>query len=145
MRVTVIGAGHVGLVTAACLAHVGHDVVVDDDDVSKLDLIREGGNRVGQVIAGRILGVTARMDTSQLPGEEIVVVGTRLPEKRLDAPVTIEIVTEKDLKTAAGASYMSALSRVKGIDFSDAGIGDQRISARGFGLCRLMPMRCFPH
>ncbi|MGH3102179.1 MAG: hypothetical protein ACRDPU_14425, partial [Thermoleophilia bacterium] len=27
MRVTVIGAGHVGLVTAACLAHVGHDVV----------------------------------------------------------------------------------------------------------------------
>jgi UDPglucose 6-dehydrogenase len=42
MRVTVIGAGHVGLVTAACLAHVGHDVVVDDDDVSHLDLIREG-------------------------------------------------------------------------------------------------------
>jgi iron complex outermembrane receptor protein len=84
------------------------------------------------VVAGRILGVTARMDTAQLPGEEIVVVGSRLPEKRLDAPVTIEMVTEKDLKTAAGASYLSALSRVKGIDFSDAGIGDQRISARGF-------------
>jgi outer membrane receptor for ferrienterochelin and colicins len=85
-----------------------------------------------EVVAGRILGVTARMDTTQLPGEEIVVVGTRLPEKRLDAPVTVEIVTEKDLKTAAGASYLAALSRVKGIDFSDAGIGDQRISARGF-------------
>src|SRR5215211_6057149 len=42
MRVTVIGAGHVGLVTAACLAHVGHDVVVDDDDVSKLELVRQG-------------------------------------------------------------------------------------------------------
>ena len=42
MRVTVIGAGHVGLVTAACLAHVGHDVMVDDDDAAKLDLIREG-------------------------------------------------------------------------------------------------------
>src|SRR6266508_917794 len=42
MRVTVIGAGHVGLVTAACLAHVGHDVVVDDDDPGKLELIREG-------------------------------------------------------------------------------------------------------
>ena len=41
-------------------------------------------------------------------------------------------MTEKDLKTAAGTSYLSALSRVKGIDFSDAGIGDQRISARGF-------------
>jgi len=42
MRVTVIGAGHVGLVTAACLAHVGHDVMVDDDDAAKLALIREG-------------------------------------------------------------------------------------------------------
>jgi UDPglucose 6-dehydrogenase len=42
MRVTVIGAGHVGLVTAACLAHVGHDVVVDDDDPGKLELIRQG-------------------------------------------------------------------------------------------------------
>ncbi|MGH9004357.1 MAG: UDP-glucose dehydrogenase family protein, partial [Acidimicrobiia bacterium] len=42
MRVTVIGAGHVGLVTAACLAHVGHDVLVDDDDPGKLELIRAG-------------------------------------------------------------------------------------------------------
>ena len=42
MRVTVIGAGHVGLVTAACLAHVGHDVLVDDDDASKLELIGQG-------------------------------------------------------------------------------------------------------
>jgi iron complex outermembrane receptor protein len=65
-------------------------------------------------------------------GEEIVVTGTRLPEKRLDAPVTLEVVTEKDLRTAAGMSYLSSLSRVKGIDFSDSGIGDQRISARGF-------------
>jgi outer membrane receptor for ferrienterochelin and colicins len=85
-----------------------------------------------EVVAGRVLGVTAKMDMTELPGEEIVVVGSRLPEKRLDAPVTVEIVTEKDLKTAAGASYLAALSRVKGIDFSDAGIGDQRISARGF-------------
>ena len=42
MRVSVIGAGHVGLVTAACLAKVGHEVVVDDDDQAKLDLLAEG-------------------------------------------------------------------------------------------------------
>ncbi len=85
-----------------------------------------------EIIAGRIRTVEIRLADAQLPGEEIVVVGSRLPEKRLDAPVTIEVVTEKDLKTAAGTSYLAALSRVKGIDFSDAGIGDQRISARGF-------------
>ncbi len=42
MRVTVIGAGHVGLVTAAGLAHVGHDVVADDDDEAKLAQLRRG-------------------------------------------------------------------------------------------------------
>jgi len=85
-----------------------------------------------EVAAGGTIAIDTRMDMTELPGEEIVVVGTRLPEKRLDAPVTVEVVTEKDIKTAAGASYLSALARVKGIDFSDAGIGDQRVSARGF-------------
>jgi len=84
------------------------------------------------VAATGMAPVEVRLAQGGLPGEEIVVIGSRLPEKRLDAPVTVEIVTEKDLATAAGASYLSALSRVKGIDFSDAGIGDQRISARGF-------------
>jgi UDPglucose 6-dehydrogenase len=42
MRVTVIGAGHVGLVTAVCLATTGHDVVADDDDRAKLELLRQG-------------------------------------------------------------------------------------------------------
>jgi UDPglucose 6-dehydrogenase len=42
MRVTVIGAGHVGLVTAVCLARIGHEVVADDDDRAKLELLRQG-------------------------------------------------------------------------------------------------------
>src|SRR6266516_25957 len=42
MRVTVIGAGHVGLVTAVCMAKIGHDVVADDDDQAKIELMRGG-------------------------------------------------------------------------------------------------------
>ena len=42
MHVGVIGTGHVGLVTAACLAYVGHDVVGMDDDRRKLDLLARG-------------------------------------------------------------------------------------------------------
>ncbi len=84
------------------------------------------------VTAGHTMSMVVNLTDAQLPGEEIVVTGSRLPEKRLDAPVTIEIVSEKDLQTAAGTSYLNALSRVKGIDYSDSGIGDARISARGF-------------
>ncbi|MBZ0233396.1 MAG: TonB-dependent receptor, partial [Deltaproteobacteria bacterium] len=84
------------------------------------------------VPAGGTAELTIRVRESDTPAEQIIVVGSRAPEKRLDAPVTVEVVDEHDLRTAGGPSYLSALSRVKGIDFSDAGLGDQRISARGF-------------
>jgi UDPglucose 6-dehydrogenase len=42
MRIVVIGAGHVGLVTAATLAHIGHTVVGLDDDMAKIAALRAG-------------------------------------------------------------------------------------------------------
>lgn len=42
MHVTVVGLGHVGLTTAACLAHLGHDVLGVDDDAQKLNVIGRG-------------------------------------------------------------------------------------------------------
>ena len=41
-NVTVIGAGYVGLVTGACLAHVGHRVVVVDVDAGRVESLRRG-------------------------------------------------------------------------------------------------------
>ena len=41
-RLGVIGVGYVGLVTAACFAHAGHDVVCLDIDEAKLDRLRAG-------------------------------------------------------------------------------------------------------
>ena len=42
MKTTVIGVGHVGLVTAAALARWGHDVVGMDDDAGKIESLRDG-------------------------------------------------------------------------------------------------------
>ncbi len=42
MRVAVIGAGYVGLTTAACLAHLGHDVVGADIDEERVAKLNEG-------------------------------------------------------------------------------------------------------
>jgi UDPglucose 6-dehydrogenase/GDP-mannose 6-dehydrogenase len=42
MRVSIVGAGYVGLVTAACLADQGHDVVCADVDRTKVDRITGG-------------------------------------------------------------------------------------------------------
>ena len=42
MKVAVFGAGYVGLVTGACLAELGHDVVIRDVVVEKVDALRRG-------------------------------------------------------------------------------------------------------
>jgi UDPglucose 6-dehydrogenase len=39
MRITIIGAGYVGLVTGACIADHGHDVICIDVDTTKVDMI----------------------------------------------------------------------------------------------------------
>ncbi len=41
-NVAVIGAGYVGLTTAACLAHLGHQVVAVDVDAAKVERLRRG-------------------------------------------------------------------------------------------------------
>jgi len=42
MKLTVIGAGHVGLVAGACLAETGHDVLCVDNDPQKLEALAAG-------------------------------------------------------------------------------------------------------
>ena len=43
MKITVIGTGYVGLVTGACLAEMGNDVLCLDLDENKIRILREGG------------------------------------------------------------------------------------------------------
>ncbi len=42
MKISVIGAGYVGLTTAACLAQIGHDVFCSESDVDKLNKLQSG-------------------------------------------------------------------------------------------------------
>src|SRR3982075_2836085 len=42
MRIAVVGSGYVGLVTGACLADLGHEVVLVDNDEKKIAALRSG-------------------------------------------------------------------------------------------------------
>ncbi|HLW93602.1 MAG TPA: UDP-glucose/GDP-mannose dehydrogenase family protein [Roseiarcus sp.] len=42
MRIAMVGAGYVGLVSGACLADFGHEVVCIDNDASKIEALRHG-------------------------------------------------------------------------------------------------------
>ena len=43
MKLTIIGTGYVGLVTGACFAEVGHQVICVDNDEAKVKILQEGG------------------------------------------------------------------------------------------------------
>jgi len=43
MKLTIIGTGYVGLVTGACFAEAGHEVICVDNDVAKVKLLQSGG------------------------------------------------------------------------------------------------------
>ncbi len=43
MKLTIIGTGYVGLVTGACFAEVGHEVICVDNDAAKVKLLQSGG------------------------------------------------------------------------------------------------------
>src|SRR5579862_4704375 len=42
MHIAMIGTGYVGLVSGACFADFGHDVICVDKDVAKIDLLNRG-------------------------------------------------------------------------------------------------------
>lgn len=86
MKVTVIGTGYVGLVTGACLAEVGNDVLCLDVDVRKIEILKSGDIPIFEsgledmvkrnVEAGR-LAFTTDIEASVRFGEiQFIAVGT---------------------------------------------------------------------
>ncbi|MFZ4536219.1 UDP-glucose dehydrogenase family protein [Propionivibrio sp.] len=86
MKITVIGTGYVGLVSGACLAEVGNDVLCVDVDARKIDILKSGGIPIYEpglvemvkrnVAAGR-LNFTTDVEASVHFGEiQFIAVGT---------------------------------------------------------------------
>lgn len=42
-KISIVGTGYVGLVTGACFAEVGHQVICVDNDLKKVEVLRAGG------------------------------------------------------------------------------------------------------
>jgi UDPglucose 6-dehydrogenase len=55
VRIAVFGAGYVGLVTGACFADLGHEVVVRDVAEGKIDVLRAGGVPIHEEGLGELL------------------------------------------------------------------------------------------
>lgn len=86
MRITVVGTGYVGLVTGACLAEVGNDVLCFDIDARKIEMLQAGGIPIYEpglqmmvernVSAGRLAFTTDAQASVDFGEIQLIAVGT---------------------------------------------------------------------
>ena len=90
MKISVFGTGYVGLVSGACLAEVGHNVVCVDKDQNKIEKLNNGiipiwepgleGLIERNVMAGRLKFTTDNVDAVQHGQVQFIAVGTPADE-----------------------------------------------------------------
>ncbi len=86
MKITVVGTGYVGLVSGACLAEMGNDVLCLDLDPEKIRVLKEGGIPIHEpgldhvvarnVAAGRLHFTTDVQEAVQFGTIQFIAVGT---------------------------------------------------------------------
>jgi UDPglucose 6-dehydrogenase len=86
MKITIFGSGYVGLVTGACLADVGHDVICADIDATKIAKLNLGevpiyepglASLIGTNVSAARLGFTTDMTKAVAHGDVLfIAVGT---------------------------------------------------------------------
>ncbi|HEX8217564.1 MAG TPA: UDP-glucose/GDP-mannose dehydrogenase family protein [Allosphingosinicella sp.] len=100
MRVTMIGSGYVGLVSGACFADFGHDVVCVDKDERKISALLEGRMPIyepgldqlveSNVASGRLRFTTELSDSVRDADAVFIAVGT--PSRRGDGHADLSYV-----------------------------------------------------
>src|SRR5688500_2426155 len=102
MRITRIGSGYVGLVSGACLADFGHDVVCVDKDEGKIAALRNGQIPIFEpglddlvetnVKAGRLSFTTDLAKGAE--GAEVIFIAVGTPARRGDGHADLSFVYE---------------------------------------------------
>ncbi|MBR0553939.1 UDP-glucose dehydrogenase family protein [Stakelama marina] len=100
MRIVMIGSGYVGLVSGACFADFGHDVVCVDKDEAKIAKLREGGIPIYEpgleqlvatnVAAGRLSFTTDL--AGPVADADVVFIGVGTPTRRGDGHADLSYV-----------------------------------------------------
>ena len=76
--------------------------------------------------------ITAELEPSYALGQEIVVAASRLPQRILESPVTIDRISANTIRNAPGPNYYDALGSLKGVDVVSSSYTFKTISTRGF-------------
>src|SRR5687767_2103541 len=112
MRVTMIGSGYVGLVSGACFADFGHEVVCVDKDQSKIAALLEGRMPIyepglDQLVASNVASGRLRFTTDLTEGvrdAEAVFIAVGTPSRRGDGHADLSYVHAAAKEVAAASN-----------------------------------------
>ncbi len=103
MRIAVVGSGYVGLVTGACFADLGHEVVLVDNDEKKLAALRSGEIPIHERFLPELL--------QRHRGERIKFSGDLHAATRASDAIFIAVGTPPTESGDADMSYVESVAR----------------------------------
>jgi UDPglucose 6-dehydrogenase len=100
MRIVMTGSGYVGLVSGACLADFGHDVICVDKDASKIAVLHDGGVPIyepglADLIARNVKGGRLTFTTdlaASVAQADVVFIAVGTPARRGDGHADLSYV-----------------------------------------------------
>ena len=110
MKITMIGSGYVGLVSGACFADFGHNVICVDSDASKIERLKRGEIPIyepglDELVANNVAQNRLSFTTDLAPavkGADAVFIAVGTPSRRGDGHADLSYVYAA-AKTIAGA------------------------------------------
>lgn len=150
MRVAIVGTGYVGLVTGACLAEVGHEVVCIDVDRRKVDMINAAHAPIHEAglpellerHVGKRLVATADLATAVHDSQiTMIAVGTPAVDGRIDLRYVEQAATEIGAVLKHKSEYSTVVVKSTVVPGTTSGVVRERLEAasgkiagRDFGL-----------
>ena len=78
--------------------------------------------------------LTVELNDEYVNNKAIVIAATRIPQKYIEAPVSVGRISSSSIAYAATPSYYNMLNNLAGVDVTTSGLGFNTISTRGFNL-----------
>ena len=83
-------------------------------------------------VTGNTEGVSVEVSPTYTLGDEVVVSASRVPERILESPVSIERINSAAIRNTASPSYYDIVGNLKGVDVTTSSLTFKSISTRGF-------------
>ncbi|ADY52579.1 TonB-dependent receptor [Pseudopedobacter saltans DSM 12145] len=84
------------------------------------------------VVKNQNTPIIAALSVQHILGNEIVVSASRIPERILESPVSIERISIEDIKKTAATSFYDGLVNLKGVEQSTQSFTFKSLNTRGF-------------